>query len=145
MSAIAERPEIGLLTGAATTSPMEAEIAGGCARLRTFRAMVPTHSDLQEHELRTYSSILNRLEQLSGLDLSSYRITLSEVGRRIASRGFESRRGYGDSDNSYCERQRLYFKIDGLIRLFSAPAESRGRLVTAPSHSAFRANAPRWN
>jgi len=145
MSALAERPEVGLVVGAGKTSPMEAEIADACARLRTFRGLLPTHSDLQEHQLRTYSSILNRLEQISGLDLSSYRISLSEVGRRVASMGFSSRRGYGDSDDSYCERQRLFFKIDGLIRVFSAPTESRQRMVTSPSHSAFHANTPRWD
>lgn len=97
-------------------SDMNKELIKILARLTALKQNIPTHS-VEKKYVEEFHNILDGLENVSGENLQEFRIADSEVRPRVMSIGYDGDKHH--SSESYCQREFLLMKIDGILRYFT--------------------------
>jgi hypothetical protein len=96
---------------------MDKELAKLLARLTALKNNLPKHLVSRKYA-DEFNSILAELEKSSGEDLNEFKIPASEIQPRVTSFNMISgQKTY--SFDSYCEREFLLMKIDGVLGYFT--------------------------
>jgi hypothetical protein len=87
------------------------------ARLNSLKSNLPNTHTVHEKYVREFGDICSLLQQLSGVDLNSFKIPSSELQRRLTSSNYRTGKSTY-TDDLYCDRAFLMMKTDGVINLF---------------------------
>jgi hypothetical protein len=116
------------------------------AQLRGFAGNLPNSP--AENDVTRYHSILDSLQQASGIDLTAFRIDPARVNPRItgAQRAAYGRPGSGRtfySREKYCEPQHFMAQIDSLMLFLNETMQPKAPIQTRDNEAAYRA-MPKW-
>lgn len=96
---------------------MDKELAKLLARLTALKNNLPKYSVPRKYA-DEFNSILAELEKNSGENLNEFKIPASEIHPRVTSfNAMSGRKTY--SSESYCDREFLLMKIDGVLGYFT--------------------------
>jgi len=97
---------------------MNKELAKLLARLTALKQNLPRYHLIERKYADEFNSLLIELEDVSNEKLNEFRIPLSEIKPKVTSFNLKSgQRTY--SSDSYCDREFLLMKIDGVLGYFT--------------------------
>jgi len=106
---------------------MNKELVKILARLTAVKKNIPTTHLVEKKYVEEFHDILSGLEKISGEDLQEFRVPNQEINPRVTSISYGGGKTY--SSESYCQREFLLMKIDGVLGYFTyllQPSDDKG-------------------